>query len=112
MLELFRPRRVLVPDLRIHRSGPFRWPSRREAVLEPRYHVRARRLTLEQERSIQALAAAKSLRELAAEFGVSHETVRGILRCSPVESIQEPSSVPASEPGEAGREPRNVRPDA
>jgi hypothetical protein len=61
---------------------------------------------------VRALSGARSLRELAAEFGVSHETVQSILRCSSVESIQEPSSVPLSEPGEADREPRSVRPDA
>jgi hypothetical protein len=47
-----------------------------------RYRARARRLTPEQEASIRALAATKSLRELAAEFGVSHETIRSIL-CPP-----------------------------
>jgi hypothetical protein len=42
--------------------------------------LRARRLTTADEAAIRALAATKSLRSLAADFGVSHETVRAILR--------------------------------
>ena len=41
---------------------------------------RRRKLTAEQESAIRANAGNRSLRELAAEFGVSHETVRSILR--------------------------------
>ena len=41
---------------------------------------RRRKLTVEQEVAIRALAATKSLRSLAADFGVSHETVRSALR--------------------------------
>ncbi|CAA9552482.1 MAG: hypothetical protein AVDCRST_MAG49-1878 [uncultured Thermomicrobiales bacterium] len=37
-------------------------------------------LTPEQEAAIRALAGIRSLRSLAAEFGVSHETVRAALR--------------------------------
>jgi hypothetical protein len=37
-------------------------------------------LTPVQEASIQSLAATKSLRSLSAEFGVSHETVRRVIR--------------------------------
>jgi hypothetical protein len=37
-------------------------------------------LTAEQESTIRALAATRSLRSLAAEFGVSHETIRAVLR--------------------------------
>jgi hypothetical protein len=40
----------------------------------------ARRLTPEQEVSIRALAGTRSLRSLAAEFGVSHETIRAVVR--------------------------------
>ena len=40
------------------------------------------RLTETERRAIRALAATRSLRELAAEFGVSHETVRAVLRGS------------------------------
>jgi len=36
-------------------------------------------LTLSQESEIRALARTKSLRSLAADFGVSHETVRAVL---------------------------------
>lgn len=55
-----------------------------------RYSLRARKLSPAAELAIRALSATKSLRALAAEFGVSHETVRSILRetvsttiCSP-----------------------------
>ena len=60
MLEPFALRRLAVPDLR---------PRRRRASSggRRRYVVRARRLTLEHEGTICSLAA---------EFGVSHETVR------------------------------------
>ena len=44
----------------------------------PRYHLRARKLTTEQESVIRAMATTKSLRSLAADFGVSHETIRAI----------------------------------
>ena len=47
------------------------------------YHVpRQRKLSPEQEAAIRAEAGNRSLRELAAEFGVSHETVRSVLRAS------------------------------
>jgi transposase len=41
---------------------------------------RPRKLTPDQEAMIRALAGTKSLRSLAAEFGVSHETIRIIVR--------------------------------
>jgi hypothetical protein len=45
------------------------------------YHApRPRKLAPEQEAAIQASAGDRSLRSLAAEFGVSHETVRATLR--------------------------------
>ena len=73
MLELFAPRRVTVPDLRPrqrrHRCGS-----------GARYSVRARKLTPAEESAIRALAASKSLRSLAADFGVSRETVRTVVR--------------------------------
>jgi DNA-binding CsgD family transcriptional regulator len=53
---------------------------RRDASSLPPYRARARRLTPEQEATIRALAAIKSLRSLAAEFGISHETIRTVLR--------------------------------
>ena len=40
---------------------------------------RQRKLSPQQEAAIRALAGTKSLRSLAAEFGVSHETVRAVL---------------------------------
>ncbi len=45
-----------------------------------RYRARPRKLTPAQESAIRALAATRSLRSLAADFGVSHETVRAVLR--------------------------------
>ncbi len=73
MLELFAPRRVLVPDLR---------PRHHQMVCGSglRYARRARRLTQAEESAIRALAATKSLRSLAAEVGVSHETVRAVIQ--------------------------------
>ena len=52
--------------------------SRRAAYRSPRQ----RKLTVEQEIAIRAVAATKSLRSLAADFGVSHATVRAVLRQS------------------------------
>ncbi len=54
------------------------------APFAKRHHLRPRKLTPEQEAVIRALAATRSLRSLAAEFGVSHETVRSVLRVRPV----------------------------
>ena len=45
------------------------------------YHApRRRKLSPEQEAAIRAEGGNRSLRELAAEFGVSHETIRAVLR--------------------------------
>ncbi len=41
---------------------------------------RRQKLSPEQEAALRAQAGTKSLRTLAAEFGVSHETVRAVLR--------------------------------
>ncbi len=47
------------------------------------YHTpRRRKLSPEQESAVRALAFTKSLRSLAADFGVSHETIRAILQQS------------------------------
>ena len=72
MLELLAPRRVVVPDLRPR--------SRRRCGSGVRYSLRAGKLTPAEETSVRALAGSRSLRALAAEFGVSHETVRAVLR--------------------------------
>ena len=50
--------------------------SKRAAYLAPR----RRMLTREQDAAIRAESGNRSLRELAAELGVSHETVRAVLR--------------------------------
>jgi hypothetical protein len=77
------PRRVAVPDLR-PASPPLipRWSriSRTEKHPSPQTQKQAHRLTLEQEQAIRALAGTRSLRSLAADFGVSHETVRAVRR--------------------------------
>ncbi len=73
MLELFAPRRVAVPDFR-----PL--PSRRRCGSGARYSSRARKLTPDEESAIRARAGTKGLRSLAADFGVSHETVRRAIR--------------------------------
>ena len=68
------PRDALVfAELRDRRGvGRSRWAS---------YHTpRRRKLTAEQEAAIRAEAGNRSLRELAADFGVSHETVRAVCR--------------------------------
>jgi hypothetical protein len=72
--------RIPFPDLR---SGPTpapRWPSRRDEPARPRYCARARKLTPEQEAAIRSEARNRTLRDLAAAFGVSHETIRTVLR--------------------------------
>ena len=73
VLELFAPRRVAVPDLRPRQR-------RRHCGSGARYSVRARKLTPAEESTLRALAATRSLRALAADFGVSHETVRAVVR--------------------------------
>ena len=45
-----------------------------------RYSSRALKLSPAEESAIRALSATKSLRSLAADFGVSHETVRAVCR--------------------------------
>ena len=71
-----------VPDFRPLPTFALRWTtaSRRDAPVPSRYRQRARQLTRDQEVAIRALAATKSLRSLAADFGVSHETVRRVIR--------------------------------
>jgi hypothetical protein len=64
--------RIPFPDLR----------PRRERVAcgsGKRYRYRARNLTPAEEATMRTLAGTKSLRALAAEFGVSHETIRSVL---------------------------------
>jgi hypothetical protein len=72
--------RVPIPDVRLGAANSPRWPSRRDSSSPRRYRARARKLTAEQEAAIQSLVGTKSLRSLAPEFGVSHETIRAVLR--------------------------------
>src|SRR5215203_4289530 len=46
----------------------------------PLVSPRARKLTLEQASVIRAVGYTKSHRSLAADFGVSHETIRAVIR--------------------------------
>ena len=52
----------------------------------PSLHRSPRRLSADQRSAIRGLAGTKSLRSLAADFGVSHETVRAVVR-GRVESV-------------------------
>ena len=80
VLELFTHRRIAIPDFRISSSLGPRWPSRRDALIRSRYRARARKLTAEQETMIRTLVPSRSLRALAAEFDVSHETIRTVVQ--------------------------------
>lgn len=93
--------RVPFPDLQL--GTPGRCVSRRSDCSQPdgsaprRYRTRPCKLTPDREAAIRALAVTWSLRALAAEFGVSHETVRSVLRATaratgpcPVRSLQSP----------------------
>jgi len=73
VLELFLPRRVVIPDLRPRclRVGC-------ESAL--RHAWRARKLSPAQEAEIRTLAGTKSLRSLADDFGISQEIVRSVLK--------------------------------
>jgi hypothetical protein len=48
--------------------------------MQPRSRARARKLTAHQESAIRVLAGTRSLRSLAADFGVSYEAIRAVLR--------------------------------
>ena len=73
-------RRVPILDFRMGSSTTPRWPSSRDAATPSRYRGRARRLTVEQETTIRALTGTRSLRSLAVDFSVSHETIRAVVR--------------------------------
>ncbi len=72
MLELFSPRRISVPDFRHFRHRVICGSAMR-------YAQRPRKLTPAEESAIRTLGGTKSLRSLAADFGVSHETVRSAI---------------------------------
>ena len=70
---------ILPPGAILFASIPERrlaGPSRRDAY----QHPRARRLSPDQEADLVRMAPGRALRDLAAIFGVSHETVRKTLR--------------------------------
>jgi hypothetical protein len=68
MIELFRPRRVNFPQVQV--GGTV------HVGTSQRYSFRAHKLTSDDKVKIRALAGTRSLRSLAADFGVSHETIR------------------------------------
>ena len=74
--------RVPVPDFR---PGPVYTPRcpadlPHDVAFPRRYARRPGKLTPTQESTIRALAGTKSLRGLAADFGVSHETIRSVIK--------------------------------
>jgi hypothetical protein len=71
--------RHLPPDLVVIAEAPPRRVGGRSGRA-PYHPPRPRKLSPEQEAAIHANAGNRTLRELAAEFEVSHETVRAILR--------------------------------
>ncbi len=52
-----------------------RWPAQTFSANFP-----ARKLTIELESAIRALAGTKSLRSSTADFGVCHQTIQAVLR--------------------------------
>ena len=70
--------RIPFPDLRTEPAP--RRPSPHDTDSHPRYRDRARKLGVGQETAIRALAATSSLRSLAMKFGLSHETIRAVVR--------------------------------
>ena len=73
MVELFSPRKVQIPDYYVKHSPIF-------DGAESRYTRRPRKLSPAEERKIRFLSQYQSLRSLAADFDVSHETVRTIIQ--------------------------------
>jgi len=73
-------RRVPIRDFRPTPALQLIWSSLGDGCQSYRYRARARKLTLAHESTIRALAGTRSLRRLAADFGVSHETIRKVLR--------------------------------
>ena len=80
LLRSGRPVRIVVPDFRPASAyGPqCSATSQRDESTARRYACRPRKPTPEQEAAIRSRAETMSLRSLAAEFGVSHETVRAV----------------------------------
>jgi len=72
--------------------------SQRAAYETPR----RRKLTPEQEAAIRAVAGTRSLRSLATDFGVSHETIRAVLRqqgtVAPIQDVEVPSAPATDRP--------------
>ncbi len=72
----------MIPDFRPAPVYTPRWSARsqRNQPTAHRYARRPCKLTPAQESAIRALAQTRSLRSLAADFGVSHETVRAVIQ--------------------------------
>ena len=71
-----------VPDFRRDTNYSPRWSvrSRPDMSAPRRYARRLSKLTPDQEAAIRTLEGTRSLRSLAADYGVSHETIRTIQR--------------------------------
>lgn len=66
------------PGVVVIADAPPRWAAGRSERAE--YQVpRRRKLSAEQEAGIRIDAGNRTLRKLATEFGVSHETIRAVL---------------------------------
>jgi hypothetical protein len=76
-----RPR-IAVPDLRGYSLVDPQGVSQQSFVQCVRGRNHACKLTREQEAALRHRGGTSSLRVLAAEFGVSHETARSVLRRS------------------------------
>src|SRR5215213_2635790 len=79
-------RRVPVLDFCSSSSAHPRWPLRSRDCKSRRYRARARKLTSEQESTIRALAATRSLLSLAADF-VSAMRPSGLWYVEPVSKV-------------------------
>ncbi len=74
------PSVIFLPTLKIDpETGDFDSPS------TPRRTVK--KLTADQRADVRRLASTRSLRELALNFDVSHETIRAVLRSTPVDAM-------------------------
>lgn len=80
-----------MPDFRPAPVYSPRWPAPPKEPVPRNYTRRAAKLRAAHESAITALAGTKSLRSLAADFGVSHETIRAVLRRREKDRVGVPS---------------------
>src|SRR5918993_3047272 len=84
--------RIPFPDLRTQPSLYLRSPSVHHGLSYSRYCPCARKLVTDQEDAIRARVATRSLSFLAAELGVSLETIRAVVRLHHLLGIVVPPS--------------------